>query len=130
MSNLAASTVILVDDAQELRMLYNIFFDMHSDEFEVIAQCSNGEDAIKMAEQLHPDFMLLDVIMPGMGGIEALPQIKKISPQTCVFMLSGFDADGMDQDPHQLGAEAVIPKGCDPERIINKLREHRLATLR
>jgi DNA-binding NarL/FixJ family response regulator len=115
------TSVLLVDDAHELRLLYEIVLSQHP-EFKVVGHAASGEEAIECARRLQPDIVMLDVVMPGMGGLEALPAIKEASPESSVYMLSGYDADALDPNPMGLGAAGVWTKGCTPDAIIDRLR--------
>jgi DNA-binding NarL/FixJ family response regulator len=119
-------TVLVADDAPELRLLYSIALGQDPD-FKVVGQACCGEDAISLARQLHPDIVLLDVSMPGIGGIAALRTIKADSHDTSVFMLSGFSHDWLETDPMELGASGVLSKAQSMDQIISSLKRHQSA---
>src|ERR1044071_7724755 len=62
-------------------------------EFEVIGQASNGEEAVYLAHKLQPDVAIIDLQMPGIGGIEAIQRITQQTPKVQVVVLSTFDQD-------------------------------------
>jgi len=81
-------TILLVDDHEVVRQGVRAFFEAHA-EFEVVGEAKNGAEAVKMAEEHIPNVVLMDLIMPGMDGVEATRLIKNISPRTqiVVFVL-------------------------------------------
>jgi DNA-binding NarL/FixJ family response regulator len=115
------ATVVLVDDSPELRLLYSILLGGCRDCFRVVGEAGDGPTAVELAQQLHPDLMLLDLSMPGMSGLEALPLILQVSPATRVFMLSGYDREWMTCDPVTLGACGVLGKSLPPDKVIEHL---------
>ena len=72
----------------------------------------------------HPDVMLLDISMPVMDGIEALPQILTASPATSILMLSGFSAPEIKERALREGAAEYLDKGIDFEKIIEAVQRH------
>src|SRR5438105_257503 len=61
------------------------------DDVEVVAEAASGEEAIEAARRLHPDIAVMDIAMPGIGGIEATRAIKVYCPETAVLVLSAYD---------------------------------------
>ena len=61
--------------------------------FEVVGEAGDGEEAVRLASQLKPDVIIMDVAMPKLSGIEATKQIKKLLPSTIVLVLTGYDYD-------------------------------------
>ena len=90
----AAATIVLVDDASEVRLLIRTRLRM-SGVLRVVGEGADGADAISLAKAHRPTLMLLDVSMPGLGGLEALPQVLAASPGTRVVMYTGFDEQGL-----------------------------------
>ena len=115
------ASIVLVDDSKELRLLYSIFLAEHPRAFRIVGEAVDGRSAVKIAQRLHPDLMLLDVSMPGMGGLEALPLILRASPATRVYMLSGYDREWLSVDPISIGACGVIAKSASPDEVIAHL---------
>lgn len=87
MTNNPLIRVALVDDSQVIRKMLFSFVQLNT-EMKVIAQGENGQEAVNIAAQEKPDVMLLDVEMPVMDGLVALPEILKASPNTKVIMVS------------------------------------------
>ncbi|MFP5298263.1 MAG: response regulator, partial [Actinomycetota bacterium] len=111
---------MLVDDVPELRRLLRHVLEW-SDRFEVVGEADNGKHAIELAQQLRPDLVLLDISMPVMDGMEALPQIVRNSPSSKVVMLSGFEAERLGQAALDMGAAGYIEKGTAPAQLMSRL---------
>ena len=115
-------TTVLADDVPELRRLLRHVLSM-SDRFEVLDEAENGAEAVTLAERHKPDLMLLDISMPVMDGMEALPKILGVSPDTRVVVLSGFEAERMGPAALEAGAAAYVEKGVPPSVLIARLLE-------
>lgn len=113
---------LLVDDMVPLRQLLRLTLE-RSGHFEVVGEAGNGRDGIKAAEALQPDMVLLDVSMPLMDGLEALPRIREAAPDTTVVMLSGFSELRLGADAAAGGAAAYLEKGLPPDALVERLLE-------
>lgn len=107
--------IVIVDDAIFMRtMLKNIVNQLgHT----VVGEASNGEEAIKVAEKVQPDILTLDITMPEMDGLTALPNIKKVSPNTNVIMCSAMGQQHMVVEAIKNGASDFIVKPFNPDRV-------------
>jgi DNA-binding NarL/FixJ family response regulator len=112
--------VLLADDVGELRALVRLTLE-RSGSFEVVAEAGNGEEAIEAAGSVQPDLVLLDVSMPVMDGLEALPLILEASPGARVVMLSGFAEERLGDEARRLGAIAYLEKGVPPRELVTRL---------
>jgi PAS domain S-box-containing protein len=113
-------TVVVVDDAAEIRALVRTRLRL-SNRLEVVGEGASGRDAIALAEQHHPALMLLDVSMPEMDGLEALPRVREISPETRVVMYSGFSEVGLAERTIELGAAAFFEKSSSLDSLVDDL---------
>ncbi|HVU73267.1 MAG TPA: PAS domain S-box protein [Mycobacteriales bacterium] len=118
----ATPTVVLVDDAADLRELVRIRLRL-SKQFDVVGEGSDGFEAISLASQHEPNLMLLDVSMPRLGGLEALPRVLAASPKTKVVLYSGFSEEGLAARGVELGATAFIEKSVAIDRLADELAE-------
>ena len=109
--------VLLCDDSPQIRELVRIVLELDGNE--VVSEAENGREAVDEAERLQPDVVLLDLSMPVMDGLEALPQIKRVAPQARIIVLSGFDNDRLVSQALALGADHFVPKGGDPDEIVD-----------
>lgn len=116
----AVLQVAIVDDSADIRFLWRAVLEI-SAEFEVCADAGDGRAAIGIARDLRPDVMLLDLSMPGMGGLEALPLILAESPDTRVVVLSGFGKRGFGDRVAALGACGFLEKHLPPETLATRL---------
>ncbi|HET6560496.1 MAG TPA: PAS domain S-box protein [Marmoricola sp.] len=113
-------TVVVVDDAPEVRILVRTRLRI-SGRFEVIAEGSDGEEAVELAARLRPGLMLLDVSMPGTDGLQALPRVLDASPGTRVVMFSGFEEHGLVDEAMARGAAAFVEKSTPVDLLIERL---------
>jgi two-component system chemotaxis response regulator CheY len=111
--------IVIVDDAIFMRtMLKNIVVQLGH---EIVAEGANGKEAIKLAEELKPDVLTLDITMPEMDGLAALPEIRKVSPNTKVVMCSAMGQQHMVVDAIKNGAVDFIVKPFNPDRVKDTL---------
>jgi PAS domain S-box-containing protein len=115
-----AATIVIVDDSSEVRLLIRTRLRM-SGALRVVGEGADGADAISLAEQHQPSLMLLDVSMPRLDGLEALPQVLAVSPGTRVVMYTGFEERGLVDKARQLGAAAFLEKSAPVDDLIDRL---------
>jgi diguanylate cyclase (GGDEF)-like protein/PAS domain S-box-containing protein len=113
--------VVLADDRPELRMMIRLALELAGG-FEVVGEASTGADAIALARQQQPDVVLLDVLMPGMTGLEALPQITRVAPESKVVILTAVDTTTFHSDEYG-AATATLDKAIGPSRVVEQLTE-------
>ena len=116
------TTVAIVDDHSVVRigMKYVIMTDR---EFKFAGEADDGAEAVSLVEKVHPDILLLDVRMPGTGGIAALKSVREKFPDQKVVMLAMSDAE---EDVYQaitLGARGYVIKDNSPVNIIGALKK-------
>jgi DNA-binding NarL/FixJ family response regulator len=112
--------VLLADDHPLFRDGLMSMLNSESD-IEVIGQASNGEEAIRMAEQLQPDIILMDVSMPEKNGIEATREISRTSPHVGILILTMFEDDATVFSAMRAGARGYLLKGASKEEIVRAL---------
>jgi PAS domain S-box-containing protein len=115
-------TIVVVDDSADVRTLVRAQIRM-SKRLEVIGEGMNGLDAVSLASRHRPDVMLLDVSMPVVDGLEALPKVLEASPRTRVVMYSGFDETGLAAQSLDLGAAAFVSKAASFGELLGTLVE-------
>jgi DNA-binding NarL/FixJ family response regulator len=116
--------VLVVDDAANLRELLTLLLDIE-DDFEVVGTAADGAQAIDAARQLRPDVVLLDLAMPVMDGLAALPKLRADLPQARIVIFSGFEHERLAQDALAAGADAYLEKGVSVLHLLAELRRLR-----
>lgn len=115
-------TVLIADDVADIRKMMRFWLDGVDDEFEIVAEASNGLEAVEQARLSQPHAVILDLSMPQMDGLEAIPEIRKGSPKSKILVMSGFEAETMSRTALQLGADAYLEKGTGFDRLTEVLR--------
>jgi DNA-binding NarL/FixJ family response regulator len=90
--------------------------------FDVVAQAESGEEAIARAQELRPDLMLLDLSMPGMDGLTALPKLHEAAPNAEIVILTASEEESNLLGAIRAGAAGYLLKSEPPERIVEFLR--------
>lgn len=108
--------ILLVDDHKIVRQGVRAFFDAHEG-IEVIGEAGSGAEAVKLVEERVPDVVLMDLIMPGMDGVEATRLAKSISPRTQIVVLTSYHDDEHIFPALQAGALSYILKDVEMEEL-------------
>lgn len=119
--NAQRPTAVIVDDNSAIRLLLKGILSEYG--LDVVAQASNGEEAIRCAELHQPSVLFLDVNMPILSGLEALPQIRVASPRTAAVMVTGNATRELVQQAAQLGACGYVVKPVRPAYVHNFLNK-------
>jgi two-component system, NarL family, response regulator LiaR len=90
--------------------------------FKVVGEASDGEEAVKLVSQLHPDVVIIDISMPKLNGIEATRQIKAINPSTIVLALTVYDDVEHVMGILESGADGYLTKNLSVEEIIKAIQ--------
>jgi len=112
---------IIADDHPAFREGLSQLLNKEGD-IEVVAEASDGQQAIGLAENLKPDVALIDIAMPGLNGIEVAKQIKIISPQTNVIMLTAYDYQSYILACLRIRAAGYLLKSSPVPEIVNAIR--------
>jgi PAS domain S-box-containing protein len=112
--------IVLVDDSTDVRTLVRTKLRL-SGHAVVEGEGADGTDAVDLARRLQPDAMLLDVSMPGLDGLSALPLILEASPNTRVVMFSGFDEEPLALRALELGATSYLTKTSSLDDVVTEL---------
>jgi len=108
--SLPAPRVLVADDDEAVR---TVLSQVLSDEgIDVVGLACDGQEAVVLALELCPDTVLLDIRMPGLGGIEAAQQIRAADPYMRLVMLSAYDDATLQQEAKAAGASRFLIKGC------------------
>jgi DNA-binding NarL/FixJ family response regulator len=115
-------SVLLVDDTADLRELMKLALERGGD-FRVVAQAGDGQEGVLVAREVHPQIVLLDIAMPVMDGLTALPEIRAACPEATIIMLSAFDTAFTKERAFANGANGYIQKGTPMRTLLEKIRE-------
>lgn len=114
-------SVLIVDDSDDLRDLLSMVIERHPAGWRVVATAAEGEAAIEQARTSQPDLVLLDIAMPVMDGMQALPHIREAAPEAVVVMLSGYPSSTASQGAMQAGAHGYLEKSDLVKGLIPRL---------
>ena len=114
--------MVVADDFADMRHLVRVTLE-RSGRFEVVGEAADGAVAVTLAQELEPDLLLLDLSMPVLSGMEALPRIREVSPDTKVVVLSGLDRSQMERQALEGGAVGYLEKGLRPSQLVDELLE-------
>jgi CheY-like chemotaxis protein len=109
--------VLVVEDDQGLRRMVRLLLEDH---FDVVGEAPGGREAVALARHHQPDIVLLDLAMPGVGGLEALPLIRAVAPDAKVVVLSGLDPGDIADEAVVCGAAGYVQKG-NPEHLVEEV---------
>jgi DNA-binding NarL/FixJ family response regulator len=101
--------VVVADDEAPVRALLGITLSMERD-FQVVGEAADGAQAVAMIEQQHPDAVVLDLMMPVLAGLEAIPRIRECCPDCRIVVFSALSADQAASDALSRGADAYVEK--------------------
>jgi DNA-binding NarL/FixJ family response regulator len=109
--------VLIVDDQEPFRMAARLVVEA-TDGFDVVGEAETGEDSVRMAEELRPDLVLMDVNLPGINGLDATRQILAGPGAIVVLLLSTYEEEEYAPRAAECGASAYIPKAVfGPDRL-------------
>ena len=114
--------VLICDDVDMLRELLRYELE-EDDELVVVGEADNGLDGVRLVQELKPDVVVLDLAMPGLDGLEALTQMRAVTPPPEILVHSGFDAEGMRARVLALGAARYLEKGGRLGEVRKAVRE-------
>ena len=114
-----AKRIMVVDDSKMVYMqMKNLLADC-GEEFEVAAYCRSGEEALDQYDQVCPDLVTMDIIMPGMDGLETARTILEAHPEAKIVMVSSLAYDDTINESKEIGAKDFIFKPFDKEQILS-----------
>ena len=114
--------IVLADDHLVVRMGIASIIS-YEDDLEVVAEASDGREAVRLAKQLRPDIVLMDLVMPHMGGVEATAAIRAACPDTRVIILTTYGTPSDLKSAMDAGACGALSKTSSQREIIDALRK-------
>ncbi|MGH2819811.1 MAG: response regulator [Actinomycetota bacterium] len=112
--------MLLVDDVEDIRLLLRLC--LSGPDFEIVAEAGDGHEAVALARSHRPDLIVLDVVMPRMDGLQAIPLLHEAAPGTKIVVLSGFEDATLAKRAVGLCASVYLRKGTPPSHVVRTLR--------
>src|SRR5437879_2083869 len=113
--------LLIVDDNNEYRKLLRRIVEEQRD-LMLVAEAADGEEGVRLAQQLKPDVILMDIDMPGINGLQATRRIKESLAGATVFLLSAWDSEAYGERAAECGADAYLPKTTSISEILTVIR--------
>ena len=113
-------TVLICDDAIFMRTMVRDILTQAG--FEVIGEAETGVQAVEKYQQLRPDLVTMDIVMPDMGGIDAVRQICKSDPNARILMCSAMGQQALVVEAIQAGAKDFVVKPFQPSRVLEAVQ--------
>jgi two-component system chemotaxis response regulator CheY len=113
--------VLVVDDAIFMRKMISDILEGSG--MEVAGEAENGSDAVEKYNELKPDLVTMDIIMPEMNGIEAVKKIVSLDPKAKIVMCSALGQQALVQDALTAGAEDFLIKPFNPSRVVEVIEK-------
>lgn len=114
-------SVVLADDHQLVREGVRAFLETQPG-IEIVGEAATGEEAVSLSQALAPDVVLMDLAMPGIGGVEATRRVREVSPRTQVVVLTSFHDDAYVFPAIKAGALSYLLKDAGPDEIAEAVR--------
>ena len=114
------STVLICDDAIFMRTMIGDILRQAG--FQVVGEAENGQQAIDKYRTLRPDFVTMDIVMPEMGGIDAVKEIIREDPQAKILMCSAMGQQALVVEAIQAGAKDFVVKPFQPSRVLEAVQ--------
>lgn len=111
---------LLADDSSVVRNFLHQTLDILG--AEVVGEATNGQEAIDLFTQLRPNFVTMDLAMPGLSGVDAIRAIREMAPSTNIIVISGLDMQEVREEVFNLGAKMFIKKPFDPQKAASVIR--------
>ncbi|MBI2078286.1 MAG: response regulator transcription factor [Euryarchaeota archaeon] len=112
--------VLMVEDDPPLRELNRLLLE-RTRKFQVVGEAENGLQALELAKTTRPDVILLDLVMPLMGGVDTLPLLRKQCPKSRIIVISMLQRERVEADVLEKGADAFLDKGLDSEKFVERI---------
>lgn len=116
-----ATKILIVDDASFMRMMLRNILSSHG--YEIVGEAENGRQAEEVYQQVKPDIVLIDLIMPEVGGIEAVKKIIELNKQAKIIICSAMGQQSLVVEAMQAGARDFIVKPFQPTSVIEAIQK-------
>jgi NarL family two-component system response regulator LiaR len=115
-------SILITDDHVLVRQGIRTFLELQPD-LTVLGEADSGEAAVRMAAELVPDVVLMDLVMPGIGGVEATRQVKQVSPHSQIIVLTSYHEDEYIFPALRAGALSYVLKDVGPDELADTVRK-------
>jgi NarL family two-component system response regulator LiaR len=115
-------SILITDDHALVRQGIRDFLELQP-ELSVIGEANSGEEAVRLAGELAPDVVLMDLVMPGMGGVEATRLVKQASPHSQIIVLTSYHEDEYIFPALRAGATSYVLKDIGPDELADTIRK-------
>ena len=113
-------SVLVCDDAIFMRTMISDILSQAG--YEVVGEAETGTQAVERFKELNPDFVTMDIVMPDMGGIDAVREIMKIAPSAKILMCSAMGQQALVIEAIQAGAKDFVVKPFQPSRVLEAVQ--------
>jgi two-component system response regulator NreC len=117
-----AISIILADDHPVVRRGMQALLEQERD-FSIVGVAADGLETVRLTERLKPDVLVLDLMLPGLSGLEALRILRERVPRTRIVILSMYSSKAFIAQALQNGAIGYVLKGCSEENLVRSVRE-------
>jgi two-component system invasion response regulator UvrY len=115
-------TVLLVDDHQIVRVGFRRLIETTGD-IRVLAEAQSGEESYQLVNDLRPDIIIMDINMPGIGGLEAIGRLRKRNVKQKIIALTVHETEPFPSRVLAAGAQGYLSKRCAPQELIQAIRK-------
>jgi DNA-binding NarL/FixJ family response regulator len=119
---MSETTIVLAEDHQIVRQGLRALLEPEAD-FQIVGEAADGSEALQLAERMRPDVMIVDLMMPGLSGLEVTRQVAQRSPKTRVIILSAFDNEAYVTEALGNGAAGYVLKKSSAADLVQAVRE-------
>jgi two-component system, NarL family, response regulator LiaR len=115
-------TIVIVDDHSIVRQGVRALLGTQADIY-IVGEAASGEEAVRLCADQAPDVVLMDLVMPGMNGVEATRQVKQVSPRSQVIVLTSYHEDEHILPAIRAGALSYLLKDVSPSEFLTSVRK-------
>lgn len=111
--------ILIVDDAAFMRMMLSDI--LVEKDYQIAGEAETGEEGISLYKDLKPDLVTMDIVMPGIGGIESIKEILTIDPEAKILMVSALGQQALVKEAIDAGAKGFVVKPFQPEKVLKEV---------
>ena len=112
--------IVIVDDQKLMRIFLRTLI-ANDPALDVVAEAASGEEAISICKELQPDVILLDIMMPGIGGVLAASRIRRFFPDIDIIVISAINQEAFAYNLLEIGVKGFLSKNCEPQEILDAI---------